>query len=97
MPIDENDLPKYEKKDKLTIVKEFLQSNRGTAYSSEELFKILFETDFKKAKGLNEDDRYYGVFRLFEVQNLDKLLQSAEDILKDEIKYTYYYYISRGQ
>jgi len=96
MPIDENDLPKYEKKDKLTIVKEFLQSNRGTAYSAEELFKILIESDFKKYKDLSEDDRFYGFFKLYEVQNLDKLLRNAEGILKDEIKYTFYYYISRG-
>ena len=48
MPIDENDLPKYEKKDKLVIIKEFLNSNRGTAYSAEESFETLFESDFKK-------------------------------------------------
>ena len=96
MPIDENDLPKYEKKDKLAIIMEFLHSNRGTAYSAEELFKSLFESDFKKYRGLSEDDRFYGFFRLYEIQNLDKLLRSSEDILQDEIQYTFYYYISRG-
>lgn len=95
MPFDENDLPKYKKKDRLAIVMEFLHSNRGTAYSVNELFESLFKSDFKKYIGVY--GATYTITEFFEIQMLDNLLRSSEDILHDEIMLRNYYYLSRSK